>query len=202
VAGGPTGDLFVYDARSGADVASFDVGGGFVNDVIVTRRAAYFTDSAKRQLYVVRHGRAKTLPLSGDVVYDGDPSTFELNGIDATRDGRTLISVQTRNGDLFAIDPRTGVTRQIPVSGGSLVDGDGILLRGRTLYVVRNQDNEIAVVKLSRHLRRGRVVRTLTDPDLDVPTGIASFRGAVYAVNAKFGQSGPDVPYEVVRVSR
>ena len=144
----------------------------------------------------------RTLPLTGDLVYDKDPNTFDLNGIDATRDGRTLISVQSRNGALFAIDPRTGVTRQIRVTGGSLVDGDGILLRGRTLYVVRNQDDEIAVVKLRRHLRSARVVRTLTNPNLDVPTGITAFRGGIYAVNAKFGQTGPDVPYEVVRVNR
>jgi outer membrane protein assembly factor BamB len=202
VAGGPSGSLFVYDARTGSNVASYAVGGGFVNDVIVTRRAAYFTDSAKKQLYVLRHRHVRTLPLTGDLVYDDDPNTFELNGIDATRSGRTLISVQSRNGALFAIDPHTGVTRRIPVTGSDLTNGDGILLRGRTLYVVRNQNDEIAVVKLRRHLRSGRVVATLTDPDLDVPTGITAFRDALYAVNAKFGQSGPAVPYEVVRVSR
>jgi outer membrane protein assembly factor BamB len=202
VAGGPSGSLFVYNARSGADVASFDVNGGFVNDVIVTRRGAFFTDSAKKQLYVLRNGHARTLPLSGDVQYDTDPNTFELNGIDATRHGRVLISIQSRNGDLFRINPRTGVTRQIRVSGGDLTNGDGILLRGRTLYVVRNQNNQIAVVRLNHRLRAGRVVRTLTNPNLDVPTGITSFHGSLYAVNAKFGQSGPDVPYEVVRVSR
>jgi hypothetical protein len=224
VAGGPSGSLFVYDARSGANRASYAVGGGFVNDVIVTRRAAYFTDSAKQQLYVLklrrqgrdhrddaRHRRddrrrlpakAQTLPLTGDLVYDNDPNTFDLNGIDAANGGRTLISIQSRNGDLFAINPRIGVTRQIPVTGGDLTNGDGILLRGHTLYVVRNQNNQIAVVKLSRDLRAGRVVRTLTNPNLDVPTGITSFRGSLFAVNAKFGQTGPDVPYEVVRVSR
>jgi outer membrane protein assembly factor BamB len=202
VAGGPSGKLYVYDARTGADVASYAVHGGFVNDVIVTHRAAYFTDSAKKQLYVLRHGRARTLRLTGDVVYDTDPNTFELNGIDAARGGRTLISIQSRNGDLFAINPRNGLTRRIPVTGGDLTNGDGILLRGRTLYVVRNQNDQIAVVKLSRHLTRGRVVRTLTNASLDVPTGITAFRGSLYVVNAKFGQSGPDVPYEVVRVSR
>jgi hypothetical protein len=202
VAGGPSGSLFVYNARTGADLASFDVNGGFVNDVIVTRRGAYFTDSAKKQLYVLRNGHARTLRLSGDVQYDDDPNTFELNGIDAARGGRALISVQSRTGDLFRIDPRTGVTRRIRVTGGDLTNGDGILLRGRTLYLVRNQNDEIAVVKLGRRLRAGRVVRTLTNPNLDVPTGITSFRGSLYAVNAKFGQSGPDVPYEVVRVSR
>lgn len=209
VAGGPSGGLFAYDARTGADLAAYPVGGGFVNDVIATRRAAFFTDSVKPQLYVLRLGprgrlpaAAQTLPLSGDVVYDDDPSTFDLNGIDATRNGKKLISVQTRTGKLFRINPRTGVTREIPLSGGDAAFGDGILLHGRTLYVVQNQLDRIEVVRLSRGLRSGRVVRTLTDPDLDVPTGIAAFAGALYAVNAKFGQTGPDVPYEVVRVAK
>jgi hypothetical protein len=42
-------------------------------------------------------------------------------------------------------------------------------------------------------------VRSSTNPDLDVPTGITAFLGAVYAVDAKLG---PDVPHEAVRVSR
>jgi sugar lactone lactonase YvrE len=202
VAGGPSGSLFVYNARTGADIRSFDVDGGFVNDVVATRRGAYFTDSAKKQLYVVRGRHVRTLPLTGDLQYDADPNTFELNGIDATRRGRVLISIQSRNGDLFRINPRTGVTHRIRIRGGDLTNGDGILLRGRTLFVVRNQNNQIAVVRLGRRLHAGRVVRTLTNPNLDVPTGITAFHGSLYAVNAKFGQSGPSVPYEVVRVSR
>jgi hypothetical protein len=203
VAGGPTGRLFVYNARTGADVASFDVNGGFVNDVIVTRRGAFFTDSAKKQLYVLRHGHASTIPLTGDVVYDSDPNTFELNGIDAARGGRVLISVQSRNGDLFRINPRTGITRQIRISGGDLTNGDGILLRGRTLYVVQNQDNKIAVVHLRKNLRRGEIKRYLTDSDFDVPTTIAAHGGFLWAVNARFTTPPtPATAYEVVRVSR
>src|SRR6266498_938604 len=47
VAGAGTGDAYVYNARTGAllrmhDFASADT---FINDVVVTRSAAYFTDS-------------------------------------------------------------------------------------------------------------------------------------------------------------
>ena len=49
VAGGSTGKGFVYDARTGALVREIQLatGGGatFVNDVVATKRAAWFTDS-------------------------------------------------------------------------------------------------------------------------------------------------------------
>jgi sugar lactone lactonase YvrE len=212
VAGGATGKGFVYDARSGADLASYqlapaDAPATFVNDVAVTSRAAWFTDSRIQQLYALplgRHGRlpaqsqVRTLPLTGDLVYQEGNN---LNGIVAARGGRTLLSVQTNTGKLFRINPRTGVAREIDLGGASLVNGDGMLLAGRVLFVVQNRDNRIAVVKLSHSLSRGRVVATLTDPDFDVPTTIAFQAGRLYAVNARFGTTDPQpARYDIVRV--
>jgi hypothetical protein len=46
VAGGESKGLYVYDARTGDDVAAHTIpGAGFINDVTVTRDGAYFTDS-------------------------------------------------------------------------------------------------------------------------------------------------------------
>ena len=93
------------------------------------------------------------------------------------------------------------VTREIDLGGATVTNGDGLLLRGRTLYVVRNQLNLIAVVKLNGSLTRGRVVAELTDPDFDVPTTITFTAGSLYAVNARFGTPQPDTArYDVVRV--
>ena len=62
VAGGPTGKGFVYDAQSGVLLREVQLamgaGGTFVNDVVVTRDAAYFTDSQRPALY--------RLPLAND----------------------------------------------------------------------------------------------------------------------------------------
>jgi sugar lactone lactonase YvrE len=211
VAGGPTGQGYVYDARTGGDLASYQLAPAdpptFVNDVVVTRKGAFFTDSLNQQLYVVplgRHGRlpgqgaVRTLPLTGDLVFqDG----FNLNGIAAARGGRLLVVVQSNTGKLFTVNPRTGRTREIDLGGDTVTNGDGLLLRGRTLFVVRNQLNLIAVVKLSRALSSGRVVAELTDPDLDVPTTIAFTAGHLYAVNARFGIPDPDTArYDIVRV--
>ena len=66
-------------------------------------------------------------------------------------------------------------------------NGDGLLLKGRTLFVVQNQLNLVAVVKLNRSGRAGEVATRITDPDFDVPTTIANFKHHLYVVNARFG---------------
>ncbi len=103
---------------------------------------------------------------------------------------------------MYTVDPRTGTADQIEVPPGVTVTmGDGILLEGRSLYVVRNRLNEIVELKLSGRLTSAKVVDTLTDPDFDVPTTIASFGRALYAVNARFGVAAPETQrYQIVRV--
>ena len=90
MAGGPTGKAFVYDARTGEDLASYQLtpegtAATFVNDVVVTGKGAWFTDSRDEQLYALplgRHGglpgqdKVRTLPLTGDLRYmPGSTST-------------------------------------------------------------------------------------------------------------------------------
>jgi hypothetical protein len=198
VAGGPFGTGYVYDARTGADVATYDFDGGFVNDVTVTRHAAYFTDSQKALLYVVpRHGGApSTLPLGG--AWEQLAGT-NANGIAATPDGRTLIVVNSTTGKLFAVDARSGVARLIDAP--LVQQGDGILLVGPLLFVVQNRQNKVAVLVVDHKLRRGVLVRELTDPDFDIPTTIARIGFKLYAVNARFSTPpAPDTPYDIVKV--
>lgn len=200
VAGGPTGSLFVYDARTGDDVAQFPVGGGFVNDVVISRGTAYFTDSRKPVFYALptAGGAPRTVPITGDLVYtEGN----NANGIVAARKGRTLITVAGNQGKLFTLDPQTGVSDEIDLGGAALPNGDGLLLEGRTLRVVQNRLDKVAVVRLSEDLSSGRVVKEITNPAFDVPTTIARIHRSIYAVNAKFGTPPEGTPYEVVRVT-
>jgi sugar lactone lactonase YvrE len=209
VAGGGTGTASVYKASSGKLLKRYKVATAptFVNDVIVTDRAAYFTDSQKRQLYVLELGRgdrlpsrARTLELKGDLL-EAPTGGFELNGIEAS--GRKLIAVHSTLGRLYEIDPRNGDTDLIELRGGNVANGDGLLLDGRTLYVVQNQLNRIAVVKLDRDRDEGRITGHLTDSDFDVPTTIAEKGGFLWAVNARFSTPPtPDTEYDVVRVRR
>jgi sugar lactone lactonase YvrE len=210
VSGAATGKAFVYNAQTGALLNELQLatsaGPTFINDVVVTGRAAYFTDSNRPVIYKVSKsstgspGAVTPITLTGD--YQQVPG-FNLNGIDATPSGRTLLTVQSATGKLFTIDPKTGATKLIDLGGATLPNGDGILLHGRTLYVVQNQLDKIAVVTLNPSLTRGVVTREITDDDFDVPTTIDKFGKWLYAVNARFGRaSGPDATYQVVQVRR
>ena len=61
---------------------------------------------------------------------------FNVNGIVAARGW--LIVVDTFTGGLFRVDPATGDATQISTGGVSVENGDGLEIRGSTLYVVRN----------------------------------------------------------------
>jgi sugar lactone lactonase YvrE len=189
VAGGPTGKGFVYNPRTGALLATHDLTTAtstFVNDVVTARGAAYFTDSNQPFLYRVGKGGVQAIRLTGDYVHQ---EGFNANGIDTTRNEKTLVIVQSNVGKVFTVNPRTGVTREIKLNQ-PVVNGDGILLQGRTLYVVQNRDNKVAVIRLDRRLTSGTVVRHITDPDFDVPTTIDDFGKRLYAVNARFRPMG------------
>jgi sugar lactone lactonase YvrE len=212
VAGGPTGRAWVYDARTGATLASYQLATGtptFVNDVIVTRDAAWFTESQGAVLYRVpiapdgtlgSQADVETVPLTGDFTL---APGFNVNGIDATPRGDTLVIVQSNLGRLYTVDAATGAADLIELVGGDVMLGDGILLDGKTLYVVQNRLNRVAVVRLRQDLSSGTITGHLTDPDLDVPTTIAEFGQALYAVNARFGVPDPATqPFSVVRLER
>jgi sugar lactone lactonase YvrE len=209
VSGASTGKAFVYDAKRGAPIKELQLATGagatFINDVVVTRQAAWFTDSQRPVLYRValskqdEPGAVTAVALTGD--YQHVANQFNLNGIDATSDGKTLIVVQSVTGKLFTVDASTGLTREIDLGGVVMTNGDGILLDGRTLYVVQNRLNRVAVLRLARDLRSGALARTITDPDFDVPTTIARSGKRLYVVNARFGTPPtPETEYDVVKV--
>ena len=206
VAGGSTGQAYVYDAATGASVASYQLttGPSFVNDVVVTKEAAYFTDSFQPVLYRVPLGGAPgvaVIPLGGDFTFV--PGAFNTNGIDSTPDGKTLVIVQSTLGALYTVDPGTGVADQIDLSGGVVSSGDGILLDGKTLYVVQNFLNRVAVVSLAPDLSAGVIVAVVTNPLFDVPTTIDERGNRLYAVNARFSTPPtPTTAYSVVQFDK
>jgi sugar lactone lactonase YvrE len=211
VSGGPAGDGRVVDVRSGAILASYQFAAAptFVNDVVLTPAGAYFTDSNNAALYHLplgRHGRLPaqdgvvTIPLGGDWVQGPG---FNANGIARTPDGRALIVVNSGTGALFRVDPATGVATAIDLGGETVVNGDGLLLDGRTLYVVQNQLNTVAVIRLNHRGTQGTVTQRITDPRFDVPTTIARFGDRLYLPNARFGVASPETAtYNAVAIAR
>jgi sugar lactone lactonase YvrE len=208
VAGGSGGDARVLDAASGRVLRSYRLQTvpSFINDVTLTAGAAWFTDSTNPVLFKLplgRHGslpaEAVPVPLTGDIVYaDG----INANGITGTPDGRGLIVVQSGTGKLFRTS-YSGVTREIDLGGESVPNGDGLWLRGTTLYVVQNRLNVIAKIQLNRHATKGTVVSRTTSPGFDVPTTIAEYGKRLYLPNARFTTTPtPTTPYTAVGVPR
>ncbi len=195
----------VYDSATGDTVAAVDLGEGFINDVIATRDGAYFTNSFSPVFYFLPVSRSgvvgvpEIVALSGPALDTFVPGTFNYNGIEATPNGKTLIVVNSATGELFKVDPSSGESSLINLGGESVSSGDGILLQGKTLYVVRNVLNEVAVVRLSPSLSSGRVVDTITNPAFEVPTTIARSGSRLVVVNAQFGiPVDPANPPEIV----
>lgn len=207
VAGGLTGQAFVYDGNTGAEKAVYDLGTGFVNDVIVTRQAAYFTNSFAEEYYALPLGPngglpdqsdVQTIALSGDWVQDAG---FNANGIESAQNGKALVFVNSGRGELYRVDPTSGHADLIDLGGDFVFNGDGLVFKGSTLYVVQNRDNQIAEIEMDGSLASGTIVRTLTSTYFDVPTTAAVFGNALYAVNARFGIPNPDAAdYDAVRV--
>ena len=202
VAGGASKAIYVYDARTGSDVATFPLpDAGFINDVVLTHNAAYFTDSLVEELYRVgirRNGELTPpvrIPYSGDLQFT---EGFNANGIETLRGGQRLVVVKSNTGQLYRVNARTGLTHEIELDE-PVPNGDGLLRRGHTLYVVQNRLNQIAAVKLDDHERSGSVRNVITDPRFDIPTTIAPFKDFIYAVNARFDLPD-DEDDDIVRV--
>ncbi|MGH3348573.1 MAG: superoxide dismutase, partial [Nocardioides sp.] len=209
VAGGPAGDGRVVSTHGGAVLASyqFTTGASFVNDVVLTRSAAWFTDSFNAQLYAVPLSAAGSLPDPAEVVtvpMGGEweqGAGFGANGITTTPDRTALLVVHSTSGLLYRVDPATGDASVVDLGGALLTNGDGLLLVGRTLYAVQNQLNQVAVVSLDRPGIQGRLVRTITSADFDIPTTVAQFGRWLYLPNARFNTPPtPETPYWVTRV--
>ncbi|NEA31678.1 SMP-30/gluconolactonase/LRE family protein [Streptomyces sp. SID13031] len=213
VAGAGGGNGRVIDTRSGKVLAAYTFTTStntFVNDVVLSKDAAWFTDSRQQVLYQVPLGRngklpgqaaVKTIPLSGDYVHD--PVNLNANGIELTPDGRNLIIVQSATGFLFRVDPRTGVTRRIDLGATVMTNGDGLLLSKNTLYVVQNRLNKVAVLDLDRSGSKGRLVKELTSTDFDIPTTAALYGSRLYLPNARFSTPPtPTTEYWVTAVQR
>jgi hypothetical protein len=226
VASGMSGGGTVYDASSGAEVAFYPFvppdGQNIVNDVVVTRDAAYFTVSSGPFLGRValdpggQPRTAETLPLPANFGLRGSctkgSGAPRANGIAATANGKYLIVDHTSEGRLYLFDAITLIPSPIDVTGGDFAGGnpfcggDGLLLDGTTLYVVQAGPllNRIAVVELSPDYRSGVITRYITEPfasnpAVRVPTTIAEFGSSLYAVT--FGGQPPS-PDFVVRLPK
>ncbi|HET9494399.1 MAG TPA: superoxide dismutase [Chloroflexia bacterium] len=206
VAGGGTGQMFVYSTETGDLIASLDNNEAttFINDVAVTRNGdAYFTDSLLPILYRVTTDDQGDLVLEEWLDFTGTPIVYEtgfnLNGIEVTPNDRYLITVQSNTGKIFRIDLATQEVIEIVVPGATFASGDGLLIRGHTLYVLRNRFEELVKVQLSGDFTSGTLVSTSTHASFQFPTTLTEAHGRLLVVNSQFDRRGgePELPFNV-----
>jgi sugar lactone lactonase YvrE len=209
VAGGALGRIFVYDVKKKVLISSFNIGANpsFVNDVALTPNGdAFFTDSQLPVIYrVFTKDNAllaeRWLELAGSpIVYT---QGFNLNGIAASKDGKTLITVQSNTGKLFKIDVASKKIIEIPTGGAVLTGGDGLLLREKTLYMLRNSAGLIMAFKMSDDFSRAALNSVETRAKFQFPTTLAYADGKLLVVNSQFDkrQGVPSAPFNVLQTT-
>jgi sugar lactone lactonase YvrE len=209
VAGGLTGQAYVYDTRSGDTVATYQFGSpetSLINDVTVTSHGAWFTDSFHSVLYFVPLSKAgelgafRTLQLTGPAAEIIGGGAVNLNGIRASRGGHTLIVAHSTNGALYTVDSDTGDSAAI--AGISVPGVDGIELAGDKLWAVQGASNQVTRISLNDDLTAGTVEKVITSDLFQFPATVARFGNTLAVVNAKFDTGLPPTAdqYEVVLV--
>jgi len=198
VAGGGTGNVWVYDELTGDLIAVLVTGSAptFINDIAVDKNGvAYITDSMSPVIYrAMPNGSGgytieRWLELAGTPIVYGPG--FNLNGMVVSPSDQYLFTVQTNTGKIFRIDIATKAIVQLDVGGATFPNGDGLWIRGNTLYVLQNQQAIITEIRVQPNQARGTVVGQTTDPSFMVPTSLVGARGRLLVVNSQFNRRGP-----------
>jgi sugar lactone lactonase YvrE len=207
VAGGFSGQGYVFDAITGAAVATYQFGTpgeSLINDVVITQDGAWFTDSAQATLYFVPidstglPGPFSTLALTGPAA--DTSGEFNLNGIAATSNGRTLIVAHSTTEALYTVDPMTGASALLV----SVPGPDGILYESGRLWVAQPFLNQVTRLRPSADLTGAVVEEVITSDLFQTPTTVAIHGSRLAVINAKFDTGLPPTAdqYEVVIVDR
>lgn len=199
VAEGQAGTVRVLDADSGKVLASYRLSSNpqsFINDLVQVGNAVYATDSFVPALYRLPLRPDGALPEASAVegiavqgiTYE---KGFNANGIAPTPDGKALLVVQTNTGLLYRVDPASGTAQPVDIGEINLKGGDGLLLEGSTLYVVRNIPNTLTVLEMDAAGTQARLQAELRDASFDSPTTVARFQDRLYLPNARFTVAEP-----------
>jgi hypothetical protein len=190
----------VYDASSGDIITEITFGDGTgiaINDCLVTRRGVYCTDSFNPDLYKVVLGNGgrlpsnpvvEKIPMPGFHMVEG----FNANGLVGGFDGKQLVIVNIFTGVLYLVDTASGEASPIAIEGAEPLfpDGDGLYLDGRTLYILQNFSDKIAVVQLSEDFSGGEFIKNIPGEGefnpLKIATTLIGFGNSLYAINTNF----------------
>ena len=159
---------------------------------------AYFTDSNSPAIYRIAADVTGANAFSRWIDLTGSPIAyaqgFNLNGIAASADGKYLVTVQSNTGKLFRIEIATRAVTEIDLGGQTLMGGDGLLLDGQILWVMRNAAATLVTLRLSPDFGSAMVVATTTDPEFDFPTTIARVGGDLLVVSSQLNKRAANTP--------
>jgi Cu-Zn family superoxide dismutase len=214
VAGGPNGTVALVDRRDGRTLRVLKTPttpAAFVNDLAIsTDGNVYVTDSSRPVIF-----RTKNVENDALIAKDLEPwldlsrtpvkydTGINLNGIVAKLDGRLLLAIQSNTGQLWRIDIRGKSVSEVKLDA-PLKNGDGLVLRENSVYVIRNAEGEIARVDLDSGWRNGKVARRLSDPRLKYPTTAAWGGDGLWVVNGQLDKRKdppPLLPFDVLRIT-
>nr|WP_162865702.1 superoxide dismutase family protein [Deinococcus wulumuqiensis] len=174
----------------------------YVNDLVMAPDGnVYVTDSSRPVIFRVD----RALNLTAWLDLGGTPIKYgpgvNLNGIAATPDGRYLLAMQLNTGELWRIDLKTKAVKKVM---GGLVNGDGLLLDGRTLYVARNKDQVVAKVSLSADYGSGQLVAQEPLNGLRFPATLAKVGNDLVVTQAQLDRLGgtPETPFKLTRFAK
>ncbi|MCW2606868.1 MAG: Superoxide dismutase [Frankiales bacterium] len=218
VAGGDTGQAFVYDTKDGRLVAKYTNGktsGTFLNDVAIAPNGdAYVTDSQSPVLYripaaQIASGTGTTRPLQVFRDFTGTAfryvEGFNANGIAVTQDGKSVLVVQSGTGALFRVVLASKKVTRVDLGGATVANGDGLERRGDVLYVTRNANAVISKVKLAADGSRGRLYGQVTNRTFRYPTTSVFAGGRLLVVNSQFDKrsagAAPETPFTVTGIT-
>ena len=192
--------IVAYNATTGELVREIIIGDGIlINDILVTRDGLYGTDSINPALYRIPLGTDgqlgdgwERIQMEGFVM-DHSGVGFNANGLVGDFEGSDLVVVNINTGVLYKVNTETGSASPVAIQGAEtlFVDGDGMYMEGRTLYIMQNFAEKIAVVELSDDLTQGTFVKSLVSSNFAIPTTITGFGDSIYAINTRFCEVTP-----------
>ncbi|MFC1688992.1 hypothetical protein ACFL07_04955 [Pseudomonadota bacterium] len=200
VAGCENGNALVFDADSGQELMSYQLAPQYstiINDLTITKDAVFFTDFFDQFIYRLPLSKNGGIPADIDaaiaIQLTGD---FEVggcctaNGIVATPNGKTLIVGHSGLAKIYRVDPMTGYADEIEVSPSLTGFLDGLVMRGRTLYIMNPEFDAVQVVKLDKEMLTGKFVGVINDSSMSGVASGALFGKSLYVNNAHYDADG------------
>lgn len=203
VAGGPTGTVRIFDGDGTLlTTVATNTPGSFLNDLWVgPDGTVYVTDSSLPRIWQLVEGSAGWqislwLDVSGTIAYTPATTDFDLGGIVTTEDDRFILTSQGTTGQLWRIDLATKTIREVDLGGAAIVNADGIVLKGRKLWVVQNFTRRISQFRLARDWSSATLRRLQTTPSDRTLTTAKLAKGRLLAVDSQFGFPPATAPAE------